>query len=78
MPVRRSVKSLKQLSLDYVTQHLSDYYERYKHSIDRLDFVGPFDILRKYKNVLPAYFMFKVIHVSCTVYSLKFVGRNQQ
>ena len=51
MPVRRSVKSLKQLSLDYVTQHLSDYYERYEDSIDRLDFVGTFDILRKYKSV---------------------------
>ena len=47
MPVRKSAKSLKQLSLDYVTQHLGDYYERYKDSIDRLDAVGPFHQLRK-------------------------------
>ena len=30
MPVRRSAKSLKQLSLEYITQHFGDYYDRFK------------------------------------------------
>ena len=48
MPVRKSAKSLKQLSLEYVTQHLGDYYERYKDCIQHLDVVSPFDPLCKY------------------------------
>ena len=51
MPVRKTetAKSLKQLSLECVTEHFDVYYyERYKDSIARHHVVGPFDMLRKY------------------------------
>ena len=60
MPVRKSAKSLKQLSLEYITQHFDDYYERYKNAcgennMGRLDVVSPFDPLRKCKPLFGLY-----------------------
>ena len=48
MPVKKSAKSLKQLSLAYVTEHLRDYYARYRDNLEHLDVVGPFDVLCKH------------------------------
>ena len=50
MPVAKSCKSLKQLSLDFVIQNFQTFYERYKNfygedNLNRLDVVGPFHSL---------------------------------
>ena len=52
MPVAKSCKSLKQLSLDFVIQNFQTFYERYKNfygedNLNRLDVVGPFHSLCK-------------------------------
>ena len=48
MPRKQMCKSLKELSLNFVTRHLPKFYERYEEErIGGLDFVGPFDLLSK-------------------------------
>ena len=56
MPLKKSCKSLKQLSLEYVTQHFKEFYERYKafygeENLYRLHVVGPFDSLCTYIHI---------------------------
>ena len=53
MPLKKSTKSLKELSLEDVVYNFKKwYYNHYKNmygenNLDRLDVVGPFNSLRK-------------------------------
>ena len=86
MPVRRSAKSLKQLSLEYITQHFGDYYDRYKsackeNNMGRLDVVSPFDPLRKCELFFDLYLMVYLqnyLYIFFNFSSIRIVGGSPQ